>query len=112
MGVDADLGLLVEDVAVGADPVPDVGHGQPPTRVGDIDAVSARVLHELGLGGELSGWCHVGEHEEPGDVHAEFAGAPNVLVGDIGLGAVRGDAYRGDTERVGALDVGEGADSR
>ena len=53
VGVDAELGGRVEDVAVGADPVPDAVHGQPAAGVGDVDAVRAVGLHELGLPGQF-----------------------------------------------------------
>jgi hypothetical protein len=35
----------------------------------------------------------VAHHEESGHVHAEFAGLGDVLSGNVGLGAVRGDAH-------------------
>ena len=41
--------LGVEDVAVGADPVADAVHRQPAAGVGDVDAVGAVGLHQLGL---------------------------------------------------------------
>ena len=96
VGVDADLGVRVEDVAVGAHPVADAVHGQPAAGVGDVDAVRAVGLHQLGLLGELVGGGHVAHHQEPGDVHAEFAGGGDVLGGDVGLGAVGGDPHRAD----------------
>ena len=49
MRVDADLGVGVEDVAVGADPVADAVHHQPAAGVGDVDAVRAVGLHQLRL---------------------------------------------------------------
>ena len=58
-----------------------------------------------------SGAGHVGHHQEAGDVHAELAGGGDVLGGDVGLGAVGGDADRADAEVVGALQVVDGADA-
>ncbi len=85
MGVDADLGTGVEDVAIGLHSGGDVVHGEPAAGVGDVDAVSAVGLHELGLSGQLLGrGGHVGEHQEAGDVHAELAGGGDVLGGDVG----------------------------
>ena len=54
VGVDAELGARVEDVAVGADPVADAVHGEPAAGVGDVDAVGAVGLHQLGLFGRGS----------------------------------------------------------
>ena len=111
VGVDADLGAGVEHVAVGADPVADAVHGQAAAGVGDVDAVRAVGLHQLGLLGELRGRGHVAHHQEAGDVHAEVAGGGDVLGGDVGLGAVGGDPHRADAEVVGALEVVDGADA-
>jgi hypothetical protein len=88
VGMDADLGGGVEDVAVDADPVADVVHGEPTAWVGDVDAVCAVGLHERGLSSQLLGRSHVGEHQEALDVHADLAGGGNVLGGDVGLGAI------------------------
>lgn len=70
VGVDAQFGGWVEDVAVGADAVAYAVHGEAAAGVGDVDAVGAVGLHELGLAGEFGGFRHVGHHQESGDVHA------------------------------------------
>ena len=93
------------------DPGGDVVHGQPAAGVGDVDAVRAVGLHQLGLLGELLGRRHVGQHQESGDVHAELAGGGDVLGGDVGLGAVGGDADRADAEVAGVLQLVDGADA-
>src|SRR5690606_21218658 len=112
VGVDADLGALVEDVAVGADPVTDAVHGEPATGVGDVDAVRAIAFHQLGLRGEFGGRGHVAHHEEAGDVHADLTGGRDVLGGDVGLGAVGGDSHRPHAQVVGAAKIFDRADAR
>ncbi len=85
MGVDADLGALVEDVAVGADAIADTVHGEAAARVGDVHAVCAIGFHELGLLGELRGGLgEVAHHEEARNVHAEFTRGRDVLGGHVG----------------------------
>lgn len=111
MGVDADLGLRVEHVPVGADPVADAVHGEPTAGVGDVDAVRAVGLHHPGLLGEGPRGRHVGHHQEAGHVHAQLACGGDVLGRHVRLRAVRGDAHRADPEGVGALELGDGADA-
>ena len=84
---------------------------EPAAGVGDVDAVGAVGLHQLGLLGQLLGGRHVGHHQEAGDVHAELAGGGDVLGGDVGLGAVGGDADRADAEVVGVAELLDGADA-
>ena len=71
--------------------------------VGDVDAVRAVGLHQLGLlrpaRRASAMWLII---RKPDDVHAELARGGDVLGGDVGLGAVGGDAHRADAERVGA----------
>ena len=88
VGVDADLGLGVEDVAVGADPLADTVHREPAAGVGDVHAVRAVGLHQFGLLRQLLRFGEMGHHQETGDVHAEFAGGADVLGGDVGLGEI------------------------
>lgn len=111
VSVDAQLGGRVEDVAIRAEAVADAVHREAAAGVGDVDAVRAEALHQLGLAGEFGGLGHVGHHQEPGDVHAQFAGGGDVLGGDVGLGAVGGDAHRADPEGVGLLEVVQRADA-
>ena len=87
-------GPRLQHVAVGADAVSHVAHRQPSAGVGDIDAVRAVALHQLGLRGERVGLDHVAHHQEAGHVHAQVAGGGDVLRGDVRLGAVGGDAHR------------------
>ncbi len=111
VGVDADLGGRVEDVAVGTGSFGDTVHRQPAAGVGDVDAVGAVGLHQLGLLGEFGGGRHVGEHQEARDVHADLAGHRDVLGGDVGLGAVGGDPDRADPQGVRRLQVVHRADT-
>lgn len=111
MCVDADLGGRVQRVPVGTDPFAYAVHGEPAAGVGDVHAVRPVRLHQPCLGGEFGGGGQVAHHQEPGDVHAEVTGLGDVLRGDVGLGAVGGDANRADTEGVGAFQFGDGADA-
>jgi len=111
MGVNADLRARLQDIPVGADPVPHAVHGEPAAGVGHVDAVRAGLLHDPGLLGEVVRGRHVAHHQEPGHVHAEFAGAGDVLRGDVRLGAVRGDPHRPHTEVVGPVELADGPDA-
>src|SRR5699024_8041667 len=73
--------------------------------VGDVDALGAVGLHQLGLLGELGGGGQGAHHQEAGGVEPELAGGGDVLRGDVGLGAVRGDAYVGDAGCGGVLEL-------
>lgn len=110
VGVNPDLGVGVEYVAEGANPGPNIVHGQSPTGVGDVDAVGAVRLHELGLPGERGGFVHVRHHQEAGDVQAELAGVGDVLSRDVGLGAVCGYADGPHAQLERALELADGAD--
>ena len=72
------------------------GHGS--CGVGDVDRVGAVRLHEQGLFDEAFGGIHVSHHEKADGLHAEVFGHPDVLLGDVGLGAVHGNARDGDTQ--------------
>jgi hypothetical protein len=111
VGVDADLGAGIEDVAVGADALAHPAHPQVPGGIGDVDAVRAVGLHQRGLPGQVGRRGQVAHHQEPGDVHPQFARGRDVLGGDVGLGAVGGDPHRADPEGERALEVGDGADA-
>jgi hypothetical protein len=74
--------------------------------------VGAGGLHDPGLTHEVLGRRHVGHHQERRDVKAQVSGGLDVLVGDVGLGAVRGDAHRVDAAVARALQVVDGADAR
>jgi hypothetical protein len=109
--VDADLGAVVEDVAVGAGALAHTVHREPAAGVADVHPVGAVGLHQLGLGGQLGRLGHVAHHQEARDAHVQLASPRDVLGGDVGLGAVRGDADRAPTEGVGAIEFGDGADA-
>jgi hypothetical protein len=111
VGVDADLGAGIEDVAVGADALAHAAHPQVPAGIGDVDAVRAVGLHQRGLPGQVGGRRQVAHHQETGDVHAQLAGGRDVLGGDVGLGAVGGDPDRADPEGERVLEVGDRADA-
>ena len=52
----------------------------------------------------------MGHHQEADGLHAELAGQPEVLDGDVGLGAVGRDAGDGRTGLPGAAQVVHGPD--
>jgi hypothetical protein len=111
VGVDAQFGHRVQQVPVGADPVPHAVHGQAAAGVSDVDAVRAVGLHQPGLLGQRPGRGHVAHHQKTGHVHAQVPGLGDVLGGNVGLGGVRGDPDRGDPEIVGPFEVLDGADA-
>lgn len=112
MGVNADLGVGVENVPVGTNPLSHVRHQQSPARVGHVDAVCAVGLHELGLPGQLFGRSHVAHHQEAGHVHAQFACGRDVLSRDVGLGAMGSHANGADSKTRRAFQGLDGADAR
>jgi hypothetical protein len=57
MSVDTDLCGRVQPVAVGAHPITHAVHGQPDTGIGDVDALGAVRLHQLGLPSKLRRIC-------------------------------------------------------
>ena len=111
VGVDADRRPVVQHVPVRADAVADVGHGEPAAGVGDVDAGGAGRFHDAGVLRQHVRLGHVTHHQETGDVEAEFAGGADVLDGDVGLGAVGGDAHRGDTEIGRRTQISDRADA-
>lgn len=54
----------------------------------------------------------MGHHQEADGVHAQIARGGDVLLGDIGFGAMSGDAHRTHTQLVRALQVFDAADAR
>ena len=111
MGVDAELGLGLEPVAEGGEPVGDLAHEQRAARIGDVDALRAAGLHQPRLFDQLRRRDHVRHHQEPGHVHADLAGVFDVLPGDVGLGAVGGDPHRPRAGLVCIPEVVDGADA-
>ncbi len=94
VAVEAELGLGLQRIAHRGQARLDGVGQQVAGRVGDVDAVGAVALHQLGLGDQAFGAVHVRHHQEADGVHAELAGHADVLLGDVGLGAVGGDADR------------------
>ncbi len=65
----------------------------PPLSV-HVDAVRAIALHQLGLlRPARPAIDHVAHHQEARHVHAEIACAADMLLGDVGLGAMGGDTH-------------------
>jgi hypothetical protein len=60
-------------------------------RVHAVHALRAGVDHDPGLARQLGWGCAVRHHQESDGLHAEIAGQPEMLDGDVGLGAVRSD---------------------
>jgi hypothetical protein len=111
VGVDAQLGGGVQQVAMGTQPLAHAVHHEPATGVGDVHTVRAVAFHQLRLPRELGGLSHMAHHQEAGDIHAQFAGRRDVLRGAVGLRAVGGDPNRADPEPVRALEFLDRADS-
>ena len=80
-------------------------------RIGHIDAFGAVAFHQLRLLDQLLDRGHVRHHQEADGVHAELARRLDVLPGDVGLGAVGGDAHAARARVIGVLEVVHGADA-
>ena len=83
-----------------------------PAEFGHIDAFGAVALHQLGLLDQLLGRGHVRHHQEADRVHAELARRLDMLPGDVGLGAMGGDAHAARARVIGVLEVVHRADAR
>jgi hypothetical protein len=103
VGVDAALGFGFEDPVIGFKPGLDPIHVERAAAVGHIDTLRAIAFHEEGLARERVGVDHVAHHEEARDVHAKVAGDADMLLGNVGLGAVGRDADRTHADVIGAL---------
>ena len=96
VGVDADLGLGLEDVAVGAHPRSRTSFMvSAPAGVGDVDAVRAVGLHQLRLlrpaaSGSVM-WLII---RKPTTSMPSSRAVAMCWADDVGLGAVGGDAHR------------------
>ena len=112
MGVDADLGFGSKSSSVSPHPIAYIVHREPSTRIGDVNTMGASGFHALRLFGESIWRAHVRHHQKSGDVHSQFPCGCNVLIGNVGLGAVGGNPDRPDTNIVSVLQVVDGADSR
>jgi hypothetical protein len=112
VAVEADLGFRLELLAQQRDARGDVVRQHVSGGVGDVEAVGAVAFHEFGLLEDFFRLDHVRHHQEADGVQPHLAAEHDVLLGDIGLGAVRGDADGGDAAVGGHLKVIDGADAR
>ncbi len=112
MGVDAALGFRVEHAVEGLQTRRHAVHVERAAAIHHIDALRAIALHQPGLGSQGFGLAHMRHHQETDRIHAHFAGQRDMLGGDVGLGAMGGDAHRAHAEIVGALEILLGADAR
>ena len=96
---------LVQHVREGLEPGFDFVPQQGSRGIDDVDAIGAVRFHQLGLPGQLRGRGHVRHHEESRDVHSEAACILDVLLRDVRLGAMRGNAHRSRSGRVGLMQV-------
>ncbi len=110
MGVHTDGHL--ECTHQGIDAAADILGGHRARGVGDIDGVRTVGLQQLRLLNQSLGGIHVRHHEETDGFHAEFFRDLDVLLGDVGLGAVHRDARHGDTEFAHLAQVICQADAR
>ena len=110
MGVHAALGFGAQHAIIGAQPVTHAIHVERAARIGHIDALGTIAFHFRGLGGERFGVDHVAHHQEAGDIHAEIAGETDMLFGDIGFGAMGGDAHRADAQAMRPAQFIDGAE--
>src|SRR5471030_372697 len=70
-----------------------------------IDAMHAVILHKFGLLCQRPRLRHMAHHQKTRDVHAQFAGEADMLLGDIRFSAMGGDAYRGATKVKSAVQI-------
>ena len=107
----AQLGLGFERGAHGAQAHFHIVGQHVAGRVGDVDAVGAIALHQQPLAHQLFGAGHVGHHQEADGVQAQFTRLGDVLLRDIGFGAVGGDADGGDAQILGHQQMLDSADT-
>ena len=106
-----DLGFRLQGSAhcrhAGADVV-----GQQVTgRVGQVDAVGSVAFHQQALLDQAFGAVHVGHHQEADGIHAQPSGVGNMLLADIGFGAMGGHANGVDPQLMCHGQVIDGADT-
>src|SRR3546814_9706074 len=64
--------------------------------VGDINAMRAIAFHQRGLLRQRLWLDHVTHHQEARHIHSEIASDADMLLGDVGLGAMRGHTDRSE----------------
>ena len=109
--MDAALGFRFEHPVIGLETCNHAIHVERPAAVGDIDAMRAIAFHQQRLLGERLGLDHVAHHQESRYVHAQIARDADVLLADVGLGAVGRDPDRAHSHRIGPLEFFGGADT-
>jgi len=112
MRVDAALRLRLEHTIIGLEALGDAVHGERAARVRHIDAVRPIAFHELRLRRQRVGRAHMAHHQEAQDIHAEFARGLDMLLRDVGLGAMGCDANRPHAHAIGSLQIVDRADAR
>jgi hypothetical protein len=111
MTVKTDLRCRRELRAKQGDACRDIVGQHPSGGIGNVDAVRAVGLHELRLGEDTFRRDHVRHHQEADRIESELARQPDVLLGDVGLGAMRGDPNRRYAAIGGHAEVVDGSDS-
>jgi hypothetical protein len=81
-------------------------------RVHAVHTLRSGVDHDPGLAGQLSRTGAVRHHQEADSLHAEITGQPEMLDGDVGLGAVGRDPGDRGTGVACTAQVVHGADPR
>ncbi len=100
MGMNAAFGFRLQDAIIGLKARGYVLHGEPSTAIGHVYAVRTVAFHQLGLFGQSLRRAHMTHHQEARDIHAEAARVFDVLLGNVGFGAMRGDPHRSHTDLV------------
>ena len=100
VAVKAEFGFRLERLAHGADALFDVFRQQVAGGVGDVDAVGAIAFHQPGLLDQAFGAAMWAIIRKPTVSISSFAGHGDVLLGDIGFGAMGGDANGMDADVV------------
>ena len=80
-------------------------------RVGEVDAVGAVALHQLGLHDQLARARSCAPSSGSRRCRCPACATADVLRGDVGLGAVRGDAHRADAAVDRHAQIVDGADA-
>ena len=111
MAMNTDLGFWLQRVAHELGFFSHFMHQQGATRVGDIDAGRAIGFHQLGLTRQFGGGNHVRHHQKAHRVHAQLARMFDVLLGDIGFGAMGGDTHHARTGAIRLFQIMHGADA-